>query len=75
MVDLETKKVMTKVSLAISAMHPQPSPSSQTPSLGSLAEFTAGCKMMLMMVLATIMTTMMTMTVTKMMMRIFYFIR
>ena len=28
-----------------------------------------------MMVLATIMTTMMTMTVTKMMMRIFYFIR
>ena len=42
-------------------MHPQPSPSSQTPSLGSLADFTAGCNMMLMMALATIMTIMVTM--------------
>ena len=50
-----------KVLLAISAMHPQPSPSSHTPSLGLLAEFTAGCNIMLMMALATIMTRMVTM--------------
>merc|ERR1719370_1179442 len=28
--------------VAISAMHPQPSPSSHTPSFGSLADFTTG---------------------------------
>ena len=51
-------------------MHPQPSPSSQTPSLGSLAEFTAGCNMMLMMaLLTTIMTTMVTMMTMVVMMR------